>query len=91
MIEPLPGAAWPKQKIIVEFLLNYDLRSDTFTSHVLEESLATASSQSHCEVVKMLLDSGRVDINAKFHGKTALFLAATRRHEPVVKKILGTR
>ncbi|PCD23153.1 hypothetical protein AU210_014676 [Fusarium oxysporum f. sp. radicis-cucumerinum] len=52
----------------------------------------SAAENGHGDVVKMLLDTGKVDVNAKDteHGRTPLLWAAERGHKAVVKMLLDT-
>ncbi|KAH7175991.1 hypothetical protein EDB81DRAFT_674526, partial [Dactylonectria macrodidyma] len=54
--------------------------------------LLWATEQGHDTIIKLLLDTGKVDVNArdKYDGGTPLWRAAERGHETIVKLLLDT-
>lgn len=65
------------------------VNSDSKDSHGKTPLLAAAQ-HGHEAVVKLLLDTGRVDVNLKCAYETPLFRAAYYGHEAVVKLLLET-
>jgi ankyrin repeat protein len=50
-----------------------------------------ATKNGHCAVVKLLLETGQVDVNlGDSHNRTPLWWAAERGHDAVVRLLLGT-
>lgn len=77
---------------IVRFLLNaWNVHPGFFNDKKKQSLLLRAAEKGRKEVVVMLLNEGRVDINAQDRlGQTPLLLAAKNGHQSIVRHLLNT-
>ncbi|KAI2707640.1 hypothetical protein CBS147332_6698 [Penicillium roqueforti] len=84
-------AASAERLEVVQFLLEWKATNPNVqTDWTKQTPLFVAAQHGHDEIVALLLDSGRVDLEiADKHGTTPLGIAAERNHEDIVRRLLA--
>lgn len=86
---PLLYALCNRDKEVIQVLLKGDTQANLEDSS--KELLCSAAKKGHEDVVRLLLDIGKTELDAiDDNGKTPLIWAASEGHETIVKLLLGT-
>ncbi|KAI9774704.1 MAG: hypothetical protein M1839_001665 [Geoglossum umbratile] len=86
---PLSYAVCNGYREVIELLLKGETQADL--EDISKELLFSAAEKGHEDVVRLLLDTGKTDLDARDNGgRTPLSLATKYRHGAIVKLLLAT-